>query len=93
MRKYELMVIFPVEEDLCKEGRDRLLADLTNAGAEIEKTDEIGERDLAYEIKKRKRGRYVLFTVNINPPVITTLDRVFKLNGNLVKYLFVKVED
>jgi small subunit ribosomal protein S6 len=93
MRKYELMVIFPMEEDQHKEGRDRLLSDLAGNNAEIEKTDEIGERDLAYEIKKRRRGRYVLFTIKINPAVITNLDRVFKLNSNLVKYLFVRVED
>jgi small subunit ribosomal protein S6 len=93
MRKYELMVIFPMEEDQHKEGRDRLLSDLAGNNAEIEKTDEIGERDLAYEIKKRNRGRYVLFTVKINPAVITNLDRVFKLNSNLVKYLFVRIED
>jgi small subunit ribosomal protein S6 len=93
MRKYELMVIFPIEDDQYKEGRDRLLSDLAGANAEIEKTDEIGERDLAYEIKKRKRGRYVLFTVKINPAAIANLDRLFKLNSSLVKYLFVKIED
>jgi small subunit ribosomal protein S6 len=87
------MVIFPLEEDQHKEGRERLLADLANVNAEIEKTDEMGDRDLAYEIKKRTRGRYVLFTVKINPAAITNLDRVFKLNSNLVKYLFVRLEE
>ncbi|MDR2444816.1 MAG: 30S ribosomal protein S6 [Spirochaetaceae bacterium] len=93
MRKYELMVIFPIEEDQHKEGRERLLADLAGNNAEIEKTDEIGERDLAYEIKKRKRGRYVLFTIKLNPAAIANLDRIFKLNSNLVKYLFVRIEE
>jgi small subunit ribosomal protein S6 len=87
------MVILPIEEDQHKEGRERLLSDLAGAGAEIEKTDEIGERDLAYEIKKRTRGRYALFTINIAPSAITNLDRVFKLNANLVKYLFVRKDD
>ncbi|MDR1363458.1 MAG: 30S ribosomal protein S6 [Spirochaetaceae bacterium] len=93
MRKYELMVIFPMEEDQHKEGRERLLADLESGGAEIEKVDEIGERDLAYEIDKRTRGRYALFTLKISPAVIVNFDRVFKLNNNLVRYLFVRIEE
>ena len=92
MRQYELLVIFPVEEDQHKEGREKLLADLANNGVEIGKTDEIGDRDLAYEIKKKRRGKYVLFTVKTDPAKITNLDRVFKLNSNLLKYIFVKIE-
>jgi small subunit ribosomal protein S6 len=86
------MVIFPLEEDQQKAGREKLITDLGNNGAEIEKTDELGDRDLAYEIKKRRRGRYVLFTIRTDPAKITTLDRIFKLNANLLKYLFVNIE-
>ena len=92
MRQYELTVIFPLEEDLNKAGREQLLADLSAQGAEIEKTDEVGDRDLAYEIKKRRRGRYVLFTLKLDPAKIIVLDRIFKLNANLLKYLFVNIE-
>jgi small subunit ribosomal protein S6 len=87
------MVIFPMEEDQHREGRERLLANLAAVGAEIEKTDEIGDRDLAYEIKKRGRGRYVLFTLKAAPDIIANLDRVFKLNANLIKYLFVRIDE
>ena len=92
MRPYELLVIFPIEENQHKEGREKLLTDLTNNGVEIEKTDEIGERDLAYEVKKARRGRYVLFTVKADPAKLVVLDRIFKLNANLLKYLFVNIE-
>ena len=93
MRRYELTVIFPMEEDQHKAGRDLLLSDLSANGAEIEKTDEIGDRDLAYEIKKRKKGKYVLFTIKSDPAKITILDKIFKLNANLLKYLFVRLEE
>ncbi|MDR2747409.1 MAG: 30S ribosomal protein S6 [Treponema sp.] len=93
MRQYELTVIFPLEDDLHKAGREQLLTDLGNQGAEIEKTDETGDRDLAYEIKKRTRGKYVLFTLRLDPVKLKALDRAFKLNPNLLKYLFVKVEE
>jgi small subunit ribosomal protein S6 len=93
MHRYELTVIFPLEEDQHKAGREQLLSDLAANGAEIEKTDETGDRDLAYEVKKRKRGKYVLFTLKADPAKITVMDRVFKLNVNLLKYLFVKIDD
>ena len=93
MRQYELMVIFPLEEDQHKAGREQLMTDLGNNGAEIVKTDEIGDRDLAYEIKKRTRGKYVLFTISAEPAKIANMDRIFKLNAHLIKYLFVKIEE
>jgi small subunit ribosomal protein S6 len=93
MRNYELVVIFPLEEDQHKAGREKLLTDLGNNGVEIDKTEEIGDRDLAYEVKKRKRGKYVLFTIRSDPAKIVTLDRIFKLNSNLLKYLFVNIEN
>ena len=93
MRQYELMVIFPLEEDQHKAGRETLLADLENNGVEIEKTDEVGDRDLAYEIKKKTRGKYVLYTIKADPARIVNMDRIFKLNTNLLKYLFVNIEN
>jgi small subunit ribosomal protein S6 len=93
MRQYELTVIFPLEDDQHKAGRELLLTDLAAHGVEIEKTDETGDRDLAYEIKKKRRGKYVLFVIKADPAKITLLDKVFKLNTNILKYLFVKVEE
>jgi small subunit ribosomal protein S6 len=82
-----------MEEDQHRAGREHLLSDLSANGAEIEKTDEMGDRDLAYEIKKRNRGKYVLFTIKADPAKIVNLDRIFKLNANLLKYLFVRVDE
>jgi len=93
MRRYELTVIFPLEEAAQVAGREQLLSDLAANGAEIEKTDELGDRDLAYEIKKRTRGRYVLLVIKSDPAKITVLDRIFKLNANLLKFLFVRIEE
>jgi small subunit ribosomal protein S6 len=93
MRQYELTVIFPLEEDQYQAGRETVLNDLAAQKAEIVKTDETGDRDLAFEINKRKRGRYVLFTLKVEPSKIAVLDKIFKLNANLLRYLFVKIEE
>jgi len=93
MRKYELMAIFILDEDKAKKGADLLRSDLAKFGAEIEKEEPFGDRDLTYEVKKQTRGRFVLYTINVNPGKLADIDNQFKLNENLLKYLFVKLED
>lgn len=93
MRQYELTAIFPLEEDLYKAGRELILADLANHGAQVEKVDEMGDRDLAYPINKKTRGRYTLYTIKLDPAQLSALERAFKLNSNLIRHLFVKVEE
>ncbi|MBR5934445.1 MAG: 30S ribosomal protein S6 [Treponema sp.] len=93
MRKYELMTIFILDEDKYKRGSDAVKATLSQFGAEIEKEEPFGDRDLTYEVKKQKRGRFVLFNIKANPAKISDIDEQFKLNADLIKYMFVQVEE
>ncbi len=89
MKKYELMTIYPVEDEKYKTGLETLRADLAKFGAEIEKEEPYGDRDLTYEVKHQKRGRFLLLNISANPAKIADLDAQFKFNTNLLKYLFV----
>ena len=93
MHQYELTVIFPMEEDLFQTGKETVLASLAAQEVEIVKADEVGERDLAYEINKRKKGRYIFYTLKADPAKISVLDKAFKLNANLLRYLFIRIEE
>ncbi len=93
MRQYELTVIFPVEEDQYKTGKEQLIAALAAHGAQIEKSDELGDRNLAYPIKKQTRGHYIIFTVKADPAQLENLDKVLKLNPRILRFLFVKIEE
>lgn len=93
MRKYELMTVFSTEEDKFKAASDAVRSVLANFGAKIDKEESYGDRDLTYVIEKQKRGRFVLFTVSANPAKITEIETQFKLTQNLLKWLFVKIED
>jgi small subunit ribosomal protein S6 len=92
MRQYELVAVFPSEEELFRQGKDAVAAELAKQGAADLKETDMGDRQLAYAIKKRERGHYVLFTMNLDPQKVTPSEKTFKLNPNLLKYLFVKVE-
>ncbi len=92
MRQYELVSIFHPEEEAFRQGWQAARATLTAHGAEIVKEDDMGDRELAYEIKKKKRGHYVLFTMNIDQARIPEVEKVFKLDTTIMKYLFVRKE-
>ncbi|MBP3709997.1 MAG: 30S ribosomal protein S6 [Treponema sp.] len=93
MRKYELMTVFPLDEEKSKKGVEDVRSVLAEYGAEVEKEEPFGDRDLTYEIKKQKRGRFILFTMKLNPAKVADISRQFKLNANLFKYLFVKLDE
>ena len=93
MRKYELMTIFPIEEEKYNAGLNTLRTTLGEFGVEIEKEELFGDRDLCYEVKKQKRGRFVLLNIKANPAKIVDINRQFKLNPELLKCMFVKIDE
>jgi len=93
MRKYELMTIFPIEEEKYNAGLNTLRTTLGEFGVEIEKEEPFGDRDLCYEVKKQKRGRFVLLNIKANPAKLVDINRQFKLNPELLKCMFVKIDE
>jgi small subunit ribosomal protein S6 len=61
-------------------------------GGEVAKTEFCGIKLLAYPIKKNKRGHYVLLSLASNSEGIKELERKFKLNEDVIRYLIVKVD-
>lgn len=92
MRQYELTVVYPTEDELFRLGKEAVGAELAKHGAAELKEEDKGDRPLAYSIKKRERGHYVLYTMNLDPQKVDATEKAFKLNQNILKYLFVKVE-
>ena len=83
MRKYELMTIFPLDEEKSSKGKEAVRNILTSFGAEIEKEELFGDRDLTYEVAKQKRGRFFLFTLSLNPGKLTELLRLHLIFLNI----------
>ena len=53
----------------------------------------MGQRELAYEVKKFKTGYYFLYIVEANSDVIDEFDRVVRINEKVIRHLIVKVEE
>jgi small subunit ribosomal protein S6 len=65
---------------------------ITNSGGTILKTDVWGRRKLAYEIKKQKKGFYILFLFQAPSPVIRKLEDYYKVYDPVVKFLVIRLD-
>ena len=65
---------------------------ITNSGGEVLKTDMWGRRKLAYEIKKHKKGFYVLFLFKAPSSLIKKLEDYYKVFEPVVKFLVIKLD-
>lgn len=87
MRKYETIIVI---DSLLKleeiEGIINKYERFISAnGGQVETIDRWGKRRLAYEIKKRQYGFYVLIRFNAPPAMIKQLDREYRLNEFLLR--------
>jgi small subunit ribosomal protein S6 len=62
-------------------------------GGEVVRMDDIGIRRLAYPIKKRTDGYYVLFEIAGTGQEIAELERRMRVNDMIVRYITVRVDE
>jgi small subunit ribosomal protein S6 len=95
MRKYEIMFIVrpDMEEAEIKKTAETLKKVLTDHKAKVLEEKSMGQRELAYEIKKSKTGYYYLYIVEATKEAIAEFDRVVRINESILRHLVVKVED
>lgn len=96
MRKYEIMFIVrpDLEEANIKAVADNMKKVLESKDAKILDVKEMGQRDLAYEIKKYKTGYYFLFTIETeNLEATKEFDRLALISEDIIRHLIVKIED
>lgn len=94
MRKYEIMFI--VKPTLDEASIKKVFEDtkklLQEHQATILEEKEMGQRDLAYEIKKHKTGYYYLLTVEAPREAIEEFNRIVNISADIIRTLVTKVE-
>ncbi|MGP1438966.1 MAG: 30S ribosomal protein S6 [Treponema sp.] len=93
MRKYELMTVFPVEDAVFQAGIEELRSILKSFDVNVTSEQAFGDRDLCYEIRKNKKGRYTLFNIEAAPSCMIELNKRFKLVTQILTYLFVRLDE
>jgi len=62
-------------------------------GGEIVACDDMGTRNLAYEIEKHKRGHYFVAYFKGEPKGILEIERNYRINENIIRFIFIKYEN
>ena len=93
MNIYENMVI--LNANISDEEADASIAKIkeliTGQGGEVLKIEVWGRRKLSYEIKKQKKGLYVLLFYKTPSPTIKKLEAFFKVSDAVLKYVVLKL--
>ncbi len=58
----------------------------------IEATLDMGHRQLAYEIKKQKRGYYFVIYFKAQAEVVLELERLYRINEDVLRFIILKYE-
>jgi len=92
MRNYEIMFILSTQltDEEKQAGVAFVEKTLTSGGATEVKTEIWGDRKLAYPIKKKENGYYVLTTFQADGTQFTEIEAKLNINESLLKYMIVK---
>lgn len=95
MTKYESMLI--ARQDLGQSRVDDIVADLSNVikkeGGEVVSVDNWGLKNLAYRIKKNRKGYYVVLNISAPANAIFEYERLVRLNEDIIRFMTIKVEE
>ena len=75
--------------DALTEGLTQLIVD--NGGA-VRKREYWGLRNLAYRMRKNRKGHYVLMNLDAPPAAVAELERTMRINEDVIRYLTIRVE-
>ncbi|KGX85694.1 30S ribosomal protein S6 [Pontibacillus litoralis] len=95
MRNYEIMYIIRpnIDEESQKSVIERFNTVLTDNGAEVKKTEELGKRRLAYEINDFRDGYYVIVKLASGSEAINEFDRLAKYSDDIIRHIAVREDD
>ena len=95
MANYESVLI--ARQDLASSQVNDIVSSLSdvikNQGGEVVKVDNWGLKNLAYRIKKNRKGHYVLLNIVAPSQAITEYERLMRLNEDVIRYMTVKVDE
>ncbi len=95
MRNYEVtFIVHPdIDGNAFNEIVERVSEWITEAGGTVSKVDLWGKRKLAYPIRKKNEGQYVLIHSLMTPSFCTTLERNMRYTEPIMRFLVVREDE
>ena len=95
MAFYESVVITRPEltETQVENLTNELVAIITSESGKVESTENWGLRNLAYKVKKNKKGHYFLLNIVCNPSAVFEYERQMRINEDIIRFLTIKINN
>ncbi len=95
MRKYETIFILDpdLEQDQVQSTVEKVKGIITQAHGEILKFEDWGKRKLAYEVRKKSKGHYLLIHFSGTPGLLSELERNFRVMDAVIKFQSVRLDE
>ena len=88
--------VFVARQDLTPakvtELTNKFVAAIEAKGGKVTKREDWGLRNLAYKIQKNRKGYYTLMNIDAPAEAVVEMERLMRLDENLLRYLTVKVK-
>lgn len=93
MNFYENIVILDpnLDEKATEEAIERVKNIIVKKGGDVFRSENWGHRKLAYDIKKHKKGTYVLILFKAPPSTIAELEKFYKVFDLALKFMVIKL--
>jgi len=95
MPLYETVII--ARQDISTQQVETLTEEMsgfiTDGGGNVAKVENWGLRNLAYKIKKNRKGHYVLLNLDSPVDAVKEMERNLLLNEDVLRYMTIKVEE
>ncbi|MFP4431419.1 MAG: 30S ribosomal protein S6 [Spirochaetota bacterium] len=93
MRKYEAVCVFRTDEDHFAKGQEAVKAGLADLGATFVKEEDMGQRALAYPIKKHVQAHYYVYYVEMDPQKAHQVEEKVRHQEELLRFLMVRRDE
>lgn len=95
MNKYESVIIInpKLEEKEIKNTIEKYQKMMKGFSGKDVTIDDLGEKKLAYEIKNNKTGHYVVLNFYSEYENISELERNYRIDDNIMKFIVIKQEE
>lgn len=89
--------IFIARQDVSSTQVETMTADFTKILEEndgkVAKSEYWGLKNLAYKIKKNRKGHYVLMNIDAEPAAVAEMERQLRLNEDIMRFMTIRVEE
>ncbi len=93
MKNYEIMIlVYPDQNERLQNLIKKYQSLIEKENGKINSIEDLGKKQLAYQINKLHKAHYILLNIDCNKNVLNELSLSIKFNDSIIRSLILKIE-